>query len=181
MAIVILIKYEDGQTAELPIIGKITLGRSSSSDYKIPDTKMSAQHCSFSVNNEGQLVFEDLTSSNGSYINNSRIHKTLVKINDVIRIGNTLIKIDEKKLSPRERQVIGTTTLSNKKDKTLPVLTQTGASEKSVAKKIVLNKELLKKKKPLAENWGGSNENVIEQEESSGFTKMLKLEKKKKA
>lgn len=192
MAIVLLIKPEDGQTAELTIIGKVTLGRSSSSDYKITDSKMSGQHCTFFIDKNGQLMFEDLNSTNGSYINNSRIYNTIVKLNDIIRIGNTLIKIDDKKLTPKERQTIGFTIKKSKEEKTIPKLTDNHVLKESpdalkAPKKptIVLNKDHLKKKKPTDNSWMGTgNENVIEQEESSGFTKMLKLdkiEKKKKA
>ncbi len=194
MAIVIIIKSEDGQTVELPIMGKISLGRSSASDYKITDSKMSGQHCTFSLNKNGELVFEDLNSTNGSYINNNKIHQSIVKINDVIRIGNTLIKIDEKKLTSKERMVVGFTNHVIKEEKTVPILTNThqikDSNDKDVGKPtkkptIILNKDHLKKKKLNENNYmGNANENVIEQEESSGMTKMLKLDsiiKKKKA
>lgn len=188
MAVVLVIKTEDGQLAELPIIDRVILGRSSSADYKIQDGKMSSQHCAFSLTKKGEVLFEDLASTNGSYLNNSRIHQTLFRLNDVIRVGNTLIKIDTKKLTPKERQSIGTSNLNSSEDKTLPVLPDSQMSSPSVIapkedpktapKKptVVLNKDIMKKK-PTVQDWVKHNENVIEQEESSGMTKMLKLEK----
>ena len=107
MAIVLIIKTEDGQLAEIPVMSKIILGRSSSTDLKIDDGKMSSKHCSFSLTKEGAVLFEDLSSTNGSFINNSRIMSTLMKVNDVIRVGNTLIRIDDKRLTPKERIAIG--------------------------------------------------------------------------
>ncbi len=195
MAIVLIIKTEDGQLAEIPVMSKIILGRSSSTDLKIDDGKMSSKHCSFSLTKEGAVLFEDLSSTNGSFINNSRIMSTLMKVNDVIRVGNTLIRIDDKRLTPKERIAIGYNNMEKNGEATLPVLTSSqmgiqkakevkpgGKPEKKPT--VVLNKELLKKK-TKEENWSAGVDNVIEQEESSGMTKMLKLDKnaikKKKA
>lgn len=189
MAIVLLIKTEDGQLTELPILHKVIMGRSGNSDYKIADTKMSGTHCSFDVNNAGQLIFADLGSSNGSFLNNSQITQTLVRVNDVIRIGNTLIKIDETRLSASERIAVGTSVASRINDKTLPGISEINSKAASGSgqnaakgpkkKTIVLNKTL-KVKQKVSSNWD-SAENVIDQEASSGRTKFLKLDKKKKS
>ena len=157
MAIVLIIKTEDGQLAEIPVMSKIILGRSSSTDLKIDDGKMSSKHCSFSLTKEGAVLFEDLSSTNGSFINNSRIMSTLMKVNDVIRVGNTLIRIDDKRLTPKERIAIGYNNMEKNGEATLPVLTSSqmgiqkakevkpgGKPEKKPT--VVLNKELLKKK-----------------------------------
>ncbi|MBC7711966.1 MAG: FHA domain-containing protein [Rhizobacter sp.] len=187
MAIILIIKTEDGLITELPVLNKIVMGRSGISDYKIVDIKMSGKHCSFEVNGKGQLLFTDLGSTNGSFLNNSQVNKTMVRVNDVIRIGNTLIKIDEKRLSTSERLAIGSSILSKKDEKTLPDIsklkispsTDSEADEDSPKKKtIFLNKQHKEKKKP-GSNWA-SAENVIEQEESSGNTRFLKLDSKKK-
>lgn len=195
MAVILIIKTEDGQLTELPVLNKVVMGRSGSSDYKIADLKMSSKHCSFEMTGKGELLFCDLGSTNGSYINNSQVTQTYVRINDVIRIGNTLIKIDEKRLSAPERLAIGTTTLRNKNDKTLPALgklhpnaTNTTESPNSpnagnppVQKKktVVLGKNVKEKKRPV-NHWSSAAETVIDQEESTGHTKFLKLDKKKK-
>jgi pSer/pThr/pTyr-binding forkhead associated (FHA) protein len=181
MAIILIIKTEDGQVTELPILDKMRIGRSSSSDYKITDSKMSGLHCSFEINSKGELLFKDLESTNGSFLNNSKITQTLVKINDIIKIGNTTIKIDATKLNPRERTALGSSSHSNEGEKTLPEVGRdaTIVMPKTPKKKaITLNKEI-KEKKPVS-NWAGGSDNIIEQEESSGYTKMLQLNKKKK-
>lgn len=198
MAVVLIIKTEDGNITELPVLNKIVLGRSSSSDYKISDSKMSGNHCSFEITPKGELLFSDLGSSNGSYINNSQIFKTLVRINDIIRVGNTLIKIDDRKLTTRERLTIGSTAIDNNKaskDKTLPTLPpqkpDKQAAKKEVTppkaqddeaspkkKTIMLNKEIKEKKRPI-NSWINIADTVLEQEESTGHTKFLKLDKNK--
>ena len=73
MAIILIIKTDDGEVTELPLLSKIIMGRSSSSDFTIKDNKMSGSHCSFEITNRGQVMFTDLGSTNGSYYNNSKI------------------------------------------------------------------------------------------------------------
>lgn len=182
MAIILIIKTEDGQLAELPILQKVILGRSSSSDYKIADAKISSSHCSFERTPKGELLFIDLESTNGSYLNNSRISQHHVHIHDVIKIGNTLITIDESKLTKDERLTIGVSHVNTRNDKTLPSLDNNNgpasppAEIGTKAKKVVLNKSIKEKKRP-ANLWDGAGENIIDQEESSGRTKFLKLDK----
>ncbi len=193
MPVVLIFKTEN-QSVDFPLLGKTTVGRSSSCDLKIEDKQMSGKHGTFEMTPQGQLLFTDLGSTNGSFLNNSQITKTIVKLNDKLKLGNTWVSIDEKSLSSKERLAIGKT-LQNE-DETLVVgtLSQTNsivrgdlavkeAVKKAAERKsVVLNKDLKKKRLQQA-NWTGrSDENIIEAEESSGQTKMLKLDlgKKKK-
>lgn len=191
MAIVLIFKTDD-QTTELPLLGKTTVGRSSSCDLALPDRQMSGKHGMFDVNSQGQLFYTDLGSTNGSFLNNSQIHKTIFKLNDILKMGNTTVVIDEKKLSAKERLAVGKSNLKEDDDQTIMVgtLSRTNSIVKSTApvhdakesprekKSVVLNKNLKSKKPTAPSEWGsGKNENVIEQEESSGKTKMLKLDK----
>jgi pSer/pThr/pTyr-binding forkhead associated (FHA) protein len=185
MAIILMIKSENGELAELPLLFKMTFGRSSSTDFKINDSKMSGKHCTLEVTPKGEILFTDLGSTNGSFVNNSRITKVLVKVADVIVIGNTTITIDEKRLSIAERKAIGygVTAPAKNVEKTLPDLSNIKPKneEFTTKKSVVLNKDIKNKKKDV--NAFGASDNVLEQEESSGYTKMLKLEnliKKKK-
>lgn len=190
MAIVILVKTEDGQVMELPVLGKISLGRSSNNDYKIADSKMSGSHCTFEVTNNGELLFKDLESTNGSFLNNSKIHNSvLLRINDVIQVGNTLIKIHDKALSPAERMSIGFTQVISKNEKSIPNMTKIGKYARAKAEQeddapiekrraIVLGKAIKEKKKG-PETWVGVD-NVLDQEVSTGNTRFLKLDKNKK-
>jgi pSer/pThr/pTyr-binding forkhead associated (FHA) protein len=197
MAIVLLIKTSDDEVSDLPVLNKIVLGRSSSSDFKVSDEKMSGMHCSFEVTSKGQLLFKDLGSTNGSFLNNSDVQEVHVKINDIIRVGDTQIKIDEKRLTPSDRKALGTTVVKKSNDKTLPALSEIGksyddkeeSSEKEPAKKKVIGlspqmKAVKEKEKESREKnrikWG-STKNILEREKSSGNTKFLKLSEEEKA
>jgi len=186
MTVVLIIKTEDGQTTELPIIDSITLGRSSSCDFKLIDSKISGQHCQIGLTAKGEILFEDLGSTNGSFLNNSKIAKTNIKINDVIRIGHTLIKIDDQKLNAKEKLIIGYSSYAASNEKTLPILTerQLKDPEMEVTKEgkkaaVKFNKKILENK-PAPQEWTPGSGQIIEQEASSGLTKMLKIEKPNK-
>ncbi len=178
MAIILLIQDPQGEKAELPLLQKIVLGRSSSCDYKIEDSKISGKHCTFESTPKGEVVFTDLGSTNGSFLNNSKVNKSVIKLNDVVQIGGTTIKIDEKRLNVSERKAIGYSAVQSKKneDKTLPMIGMPKDQEPMTKKSVVLNKSLKDKKaQPAAFT---SKDTVLDQEESSGMTKLLKLDKK---
>lgn len=191
MAVILIIKTEEGEVTELPVLNKIIMGRSSSADFTIKDSKMSGQHCSFEMTHKGQLMFTDLGSTNGSFFNNSRISQTAVKVNDVVRVGNTLIKIDEKRLSSSERMSIGLSTRKVENEKTLPVMSEKErraiedaetqseeAAEKSPKKRTVVLDKSIKAKKKAPDDFNGVD-TILEQEVSTGATKMLKLDSNK--
>lgn len=183
MAIILIIKTEDGGITELPLLNKIIIGRSSSSDYTIHDSKMSGQHCSFEFTPQDQIKFTDLGSTNGSYFNNSKITQSIFKINDVIRIGNTEITIEEKRLSIGERRSIGISNQINN-DKTLPSLEDSKKkTEKPDKKKSPIRRNIVgvidkNIKERIRQPVDLSNVDVVlDQEASTGDTKMLKLDK----
>jgi pSer/pThr/pTyr-binding forkhead associated (FHA) protein len=178
MAIILLIQDPQGQMAELPLLQKLVLGRSSSCDFKIEDSKISGKHCTFESTSKGEVVFTDLESTNGSFFNNSQINKTVVRINDVIKIGGTTIKIDERRLNANEKKAIGYSSvkINKNEDKTLPNFGNQKNSDPMTKKSVVLNKSI--KQKINSPTTFAASDTVLDQEESSGMTKMLKLEKK---
>ncbi len=171
MAVVLLVTTIDGQTTELLVLEKCTLGRSSNCDLKIDDRQMSGKHGVFELTHNGELLYTDLGSSNGSYLNNSKIEKIQFKINECLRLGNTTVKIISKKLTAKESVSIGVG-LSDSSATLVksvpPDFNNSPKLESRVAK--------LKVKKINA----NGKDNIIDQEKSTGETKMLKLEIKRK-
>lgn len=193
MAIILLIRTEDAKITELPLEGEVILGRSSSCSFKILDTKMSGNHGSFNLNAEGQLIFKDLGSTNGSFINNVKTQQTVVKVHDIIRMGNTLVRIDEKSLTIPEKKRLGIKDEDKKvKDPTALVNSTIEEAKQAQSKKdqlkneaekkkgVVLSKKLKEKKKEDKDIWLGGSETIIDQDISSGLTRMIKLDTKKK-
>jgi pSer/pThr/pTyr-binding forkhead associated (FHA) protein len=78
--------------------GEAVIGRSSNSDYSIPDETVSARHARLSYHHN-QWWTEDLKSTNGTYLNDERVSvPTVVVSGDELRCGQVrlLISIDEK-------------------------------------------------------------------------------------
>lgn len=66
------------------------LGRGEGSDIVINDPETSRKHCAIDIY-ENKFVIRDLESTNGTYLNDTRIKEDLLKEGDRIRIGNTLL------------------------------------------------------------------------------------------
>ena len=70
-----------------------SIGRLPENDVKIPlDEYVSQKHCTIFEEN-GEFYLADLRSSNGTYLNNELIKKSMkLKSGDVVNIGNTSIR-----------------------------------------------------------------------------------------
>jgi len=75
--------------------GVISLGRASDNNVKLEDKSISAHHARiFTYFNTSYI--EDLSSTNGTFLNNKKIHKHIIHPGDVIRLGNLHITISGK-------------------------------------------------------------------------------------
>ena len=71
----------------------ITIGRSSSNDIVIADTKVSRVHLQLVQNDRGDFSVVDLNSVNGTYVNGIKINgEAQLQANDSLRIGDTVIE-----------------------------------------------------------------------------------------
>ena len=89
-------QHFDLNTHELKLgPGAITLGRAGDNDVNITDASASGHHARiFTYFNTSYI--EDLDSTNGTYLNDKKIHKHIIHPGDVIRLGNHRIKITDK-------------------------------------------------------------------------------------
>ncbi len=65
-----------------------TVGRGPRSDFVVSDTLMSRIHCRL-VASEGELVVEDLDSTNGTFVNGTRVEAVALQEGDRLRIGRS--------------------------------------------------------------------------------------------
>ena len=63
-----------------------TVGRGPRSDFVLDAILLSRVHCQLSAT-DGQLVVEDLKSTNGTYVNNKRVACVALKVGDRLRLG----------------------------------------------------------------------------------------------
>jgi len=72
----------------------LVVGRAVNSDVPIYDPTISRQHAQVTVQNGGVLV-KDLGSSNGTFLNGSRITEAVAQPNDVIMFGKVSFHVRE--------------------------------------------------------------------------------------
>ncbi|MEZ4742573.1 MAG: FHA domain-containing protein [Bdellovibrionota bacterium] len=87
--IVINVTYHNGKSEEIPIEQNVVyVGRASSFGQFDQDSEISRKHLKIKVNEQGEIFVEDQGSTNGSYINGTRIEGLQpAKPSDVIKVG----------------------------------------------------------------------------------------------
>lgn len=90
----IIMTDEHGHVSSpIAIAGLVTLGRADSCEVQILDTFASQMHARV-FDLDGVSYVEDLNSTNGTYLNDTKIVGTSpVKSGDVVRIGNTALEL----------------------------------------------------------------------------------------
>ena len=63
-----------------------TLGRSTNADFVLDGALVSRFHCSLSVG-DGELAVENLSRSNGTFVNECRVDRAVLKEGDRLRVG----------------------------------------------------------------------------------------------
>ena len=71
---------------------EITIGRSSSEDIQIDNLAVSKRHARI-VKHRHQFSVVDLNSTNGTFLNDEKIVKAVLKHNDLVTIGKHSLKI----------------------------------------------------------------------------------------
>lgn len=73
---------------------KFTIGRSKM-NLNLNDHKISRKHCEIIKRKDG-YYYIDLNSTNGSLINDKPVHEKILNVGDMIKVGDTLIKVYKK-------------------------------------------------------------------------------------
>ena len=91
----LVLKYERATLKEVPLGTRpVTIGRAPDNDIPIDNLAVSNYHARVYVE-AGSLVVEDLNSLNGSFLNDIRIERALLKDGDAILIGKHHILVDQ--------------------------------------------------------------------------------------
>lgn len=80
---------------------EITIGRSPDTDIQIDNLAVSKRHARL-IRQKDQYALEDLNSTNGTFLNDEKITKAILKHNDVVTIGkhNLIINYQEETKRP---------------------------------------------------------------------------------
>jgi FHA domain len=69
------------------------IGRSPECDVQLSDTYLSSRHARFS-NDQGDLIIEDLGSTNGTYVNQELVRgRTQLGRGDIVQVGGILFEV----------------------------------------------------------------------------------------
>ena len=84
---------QSGQSVELPEGISLVIGRTAAASLQIStDPELSSLHLEISVVG-GECFARDLSSSNGTFVNETRVSKLSISPGDVVRAGRTLLSI----------------------------------------------------------------------------------------
>ena len=118
----------DGKITELLLAEQpITVGRSPDADIITLDERASRMHCSVRIW-DGEYYVKDLKSKNGTYLNHQRVEMAKIKPGDKIRLGNSILNVDDKKAAGTD------TTISSVQDEM-----DGGKGYKTILREIVRN------------------------------------------
>lgn len=94
--LVILNQGLSGRAYDLKV-GRTTIGRVDDNSFEIPDASVSSHHCEIHWRAEDakEILFRDLDSTNGSFINGEKITETVLKPGQIIRLGQVEVKFDD--------------------------------------------------------------------------------------
>jgi len=91
----LVLKFESTQLKEVPLgTHPVTIGRAPDNDIQIDNLAVSNYHARVYVE-AGSLVVEDLNSLNGSFLNDIRVERAMLKDGDTILIGKHEILVDQ--------------------------------------------------------------------------------------
>jgi FHA domain/FhaA, N-terminal domain len=89
----LLVQSPGAAPREYPVrIASVRIGRGSDNDLVLADARVSRQHGLLSAR-QGGLVYTDLGSSNGSFVNAGRVREVALGPGDVLRLGDTTVTI----------------------------------------------------------------------------------------
>ena len=87
------VEHQDTQGTEYPLEEEIFLGRDEECDITINDSFTSHRHARIFLE-ENTLYLEDLTSTNGTFVNGEKVEKPhILEQQDRIQIGNTVLEV----------------------------------------------------------------------------------------
>ena len=91
----LVLKFERAALKEVPLGTRpVTIGRAPDNDIQIDNLAVSNYHARVYVE-AGSLVVEDLNSLNGSFLNDIRVERAMLKDGDEILIGKHQILVDQ--------------------------------------------------------------------------------------
>lgn len=112
MDVTLVLVKQDGRSQEFPIRRSPTVvGRKEGAGLRVPDAGVSREHCELNVG-EDSVTVRDLDSSNGTFVNATRVKEAELAPGDLVSIGSCVfvVRIDgfPKMIDPASAYLEGT-------------------------------------------------------------------------
>ena len=78
---------DDALVLRLPPGSIKTLGRTARADFIVEAALVSRVHCRFTADRSGQLIVEDLGSTNGTQVNGRTVGRAVLQAEDRVTVG----------------------------------------------------------------------------------------------
>lgn len=102
MPVILIIESENKIVREQLTSRPLTLGRSSKCHVKLNDGKVSGSHLSIALGRDGKTHVKDLATTNGTFLNGSKVLECHLFLDDEITIGEIRIYLDASKMGTKE-------------------------------------------------------------------------------
>ena len=90
------------QLSQLP---QYTIGRKPDNAIVLPDPKISGQHARLISCGPTSFILEDLASKNGTFVNNLRITRKIIDVQDVVRLAESEFTVAELIATSRQKTI----------------------------------------------------------------------------
>ena len=90
--LVVLSAGMTGRTHELKV-DKTTIGRVEDNTFQIAEPSVSSHHCEVLLRGP-EVVVRDLNSTNGTFINGEKVTETVLKLGQVLRLGQIEMRLE---------------------------------------------------------------------------------------
>lgn len=77
-----------------------TLGRAPAADFVVDGPMVSRLHCVLHVDRAGVLEVEDLGSTNGTFVNERRVTRSVLVAGDCLRVGRVEMRVSRPEQLP---------------------------------------------------------------------------------
>jgi hypothetical protein len=75
--------------------GLLSIGRNPTNDFRVHDATVSSFHCELLVTGNTVLV-RDLSSTNGTFIDDEPVHEAILKPGQILRLGNAQLRVESR-------------------------------------------------------------------------------------
>ena len=95
---------DEGVTFRLRSGAIKTVGRAPRADFRVDAALVSRLHCRLTASEEGVEVV-DLSSTNGTFVNDKRVKKATLASGDRLRVGRVELKVGKKDANAKDAKI----------------------------------------------------------------------------